>query len=469
MTYTSFYFYVFLSVTLVAYYVIPKAFRWLVLLLANFCFLWFATGDIKKIALFGLTIVISYAFSRAVEKKKSKGILILSILVSAAPLLLNRAIGFSERLQNSSIASRIIIPLGLSFYTMQMIAYLADIYMGKVEAQKNFLKYATVVSFFPQIIQGPIPRHVQIENEIMAEHKFDDREFMRGVQLIIWGLFLKFMIADKAGIVVDSVFDNFEGYRGVYILIAGVLYSLQLYTDFLGCVTLSQGMALLFGIHIVDNFMHPYFADSIKDFWRRWHISLSSWLRDYIYIPLGGNRKGLVRKNINLLITFAVSGVWHGGGIKYVFWGMMHGIYQIVEGAVPYFSKKFSGPAHVFRVVINFFLVMLAWIIFRADTLKIGLRMIYRMFTTFNPWILLDGSLYDLGLHEKEWRVLFVALLVLFFVSRKQEHGVAIREEFAKFNFAFRWLIYIAAIVTIWVFGTYGLGYNAGDFIYGGF
>ena len=147
----------------------------------------------------------------------------------------------------------------------------------------------------------------------------------------------------------------------------------------------------------------------------------------------------------------------------------MHGIYQIVEGAVPYFSKKFSGPAHVFRVVINFFLVMLAWIIFRADTLKIGLRMIYRMFTTFNPWILLDGSLYDLGLHEKEWRVLFVALLVLFFVSRKQEHGVAIREEFAKFNFAFRWLIYIAAIVTIWVFGTYGLGYNAGDFIYGGF
>jgi D-alanyl-lipoteichoic acid acyltransferase DltB (MBOAT superfamily) len=458
-----------LPVALLAYYILPKKHRWLAILLANFCFLWFATKSIEKLVLFVITIVASYGFGRLIEKKKSKVLLAIAILISSGPLLFTRLLGFVEGYITNIAAESIIIPLGLSFYSMQLIAYLVDIYKEKIEAQKNLLKYALFLSFFPQIIQGPIPRYEQLENQLLEGHAFDDRKFMRGIQLIIWGFFLKFMIADKAGIVVDTVFDGFEGYRGFFILVAGVLYSLQLYTDFLGCVTLSQGMASLFGVELVDNFNHPYFADSIKDFWRRWHISLSSWLRDYIYIPLGGNRKGALRKNINLLATFVVSGIWHGGGFKYLFWGMMHGIYQVVESLVPYFSRKFTGPAKAFRVLINFFLVMIAWIIFRADTLRIGLRMIYRMVSKFNPWILFDGSLYNLGLHEKEWKVLFVSLLVLLYVSRKQEKGVVLRDVFETYNMAFRWVIYIGAIVTIWVFGTYGLGYNANDFIYGGF
>ncbi|MBR5648327.1 MBOAT family O-acyltransferase [Pseudobutyrivibrio sp.] len=415
------------------------------------------------------TIIISYGFSMLLQNTKSKILLWAAIIISASPLIVNRIVGFCGKMEYYSVFEHLIVPLGLSFYTMQMIAYLVDIYTDKIEPQKNILKYALFISFFPQIIQGPIPRYEQLGNQLFEGHSFDDRKLMRGIQLIIWGFFLKFMIADKAGIVVDTVFDGFEGYRGLFVLIAGVLYSLQLYTDFLACVTLSQGMAMLFGIELIDNFNHPYFADSIKDFWRRWHISLSSWLRDYIYIPLGGNRKGALRKNINLLATFVVSGIWHGGGFKYLFWGMMHGIYQVVESLVPYFSRKFTGPAKAFRVLINFFLVMIAWIIFRADTLRIGLRMIYRMVSKFNPWILFDGSLYNLGLHEKEWKVLFVSLLVLLYVSRKQEKGVVLRDVFETYNMAFRWVIYIGAIVTIWVFGTYGLGYNANDFIYGGF
>lgn len=469
MTYTSFSFYVFLPIAVIIYYVIPKTYKWLALLVANFCFLYCATKSVSKIGLFVATIIISYGFSMLLQNTKSKILLWAAIIISASPLIVNRIVGFCGKMEYYSVFEHLIVPLGLSFYTMQMIAYLVDIYTDKIEPQKNILKYALFISFFPQIIQGPIPRYEQLGNQLFEGHSFDDRKLMRGIQLIIWGFFLKFMIADKAGIVVDTVFDGFEGYRGLFVLIAGVLYSLQLYTDFLACVTLSQGMAMLFGIELIDNFNHPYFADSIKDFWRRWHISLSSWLRDYIYIPLGGNRKGALRKNINLLATFVVSGIWHGGGFKYLFWGMMHGIYQVVESLVPYFSRKFTGPAKAFRVLINFFLVMIAWIIFRADTLRIGLRMIYRMVSKFNPWILFDGSLYNLGLHEKEWKVLFVSLLVLLYVSRKQEKGVVLRDVFETYNMAFRWVIYIGAIVTIWVFGTYGLGYNANDFIYGGF
>ncbi len=469
MTYTSFSFYVFLPIAVIIYYVIPKTYKWLALLVANFCFLYCATKSVSKIGLFVATIIISYGFSMLLQNTKSKILLWAAIIISASPLIVNRIVGFCGKMEYYSVFEHLIVPLGLSFYTMQMIAYLVDVYTDKIEPQKNILKYALFISFFPQIIQGPIPRYEQLGNQLFEGHSFDDRKLMRGIQLIIWGFFLKFMIADKAGIVVDTVFDGFEGYRGLFVLIAGVLYSLQLYTDFLACVTLSQGMAMLFGIELIDNFNHPYFADSIKDFWRRWHISLSSWLRDYIYIPLGGNRKGALRKNINLLATFVVSGIWHGGGFKYLFWGMMHGVYQVVESLVPYFSRKFTGPAKAFRVLINFFLVMIAWIIFRADTLRIGLRMIYRMVSKFNPWILFDGSLYNLGLHEKEWKVLFVSLLVLLYVSRKQEKGVVLRDVFETYNMAFRWVIYIGAIVTIWVFGTYGLGYNANDFIYGGF
>lgn len=469
MTYTTFNFYVFLLITLVAYYIIPKAYRWLAILLANFCFIWFATESVSKMVLFVVTIFISYAFGLLLRHNKKKSLLMGGIVISAIPLLLTRIIGFAEGKVPEGIVSKIIIPLGLSFYTMQIIAYLVDVYRGKIKPQVNVLKYALFISFFPQIIQGPIPRYDELSEQLAEGHDFDENNLISGIQLIIWGFFLKFMIADKAGIVVDKIFDDYSSYKGLYIWIAGILYSLQLYTDFLGCVTLSQGIARLFGISLTDNFKRPYFADSIKDFWRRWHISLSTWLKDYIYIPLGGNRKGTNRKYVNLLATFAVSGFWHGGGFKFIFWGLMHGVYQLVESMVPIFNKKYVGAKHLIRVLINFYFVMIAWIVFRADTLLAGLKMIYRMFRGFNPWILFDGAIYDLGLVQREWEVLLLSLLVLFWVSRKQESGVILREKFSGRGLAVRWAIYIIAILVIWVFGTYGFGYDATDFIYGGF
>ena len=469
MNYTSFYFYIFLFIAVFTYYLAPKKVRWIVLLISNFVFIWLATLSIPKLMVFITTILISYGFGLSLEKKKSRLLLALGIIISASPLLISRSIDLICASDNHSISFTIIEPLGLAFYSMQIIAYLADIYTGKISTQSNLAKYALFVSFFPQIIQGPIPRFADLSDQLVEGHSFDEDNLMRGIQLILWGFFLKFMIADKAGVIVNTIFGDVDSYLGFYIWVAGILYSLQLYSDFLACITLSQGIGQIFGIRLSDNFAHPYFAESIKDFWRRWHISLSSWLKDYIYIPLGGNRHGRLRKYFNLLITFSVSGFWHGSGFNYIIWGLLHGIYQVIEDLIPFFHKKRQGATRIIRMGINFYFVMTAWIIFRAGNLFTGLRMIARMYRNFNPWIFFDNSLYNLGLSRKELDLMLISLTVLFIVSLKQEEGLVLRDKFADCHWSIRWCIYILVIITLWVFGSYGYGYNAADFIYGGF
>ena len=251
-----------------------------------------------------------------------------------------------------------------------------------------------------------------------------------------------------------------------------------MYTDFLSCTSFAQGTAELFGIYIIDNFHHPYFATSVKDFWRRWHISLSSWLRDYIYIPLGGNRKGTIRKYINLILTFAISGIWHGAGYKFLFWGMLHGFYQVMGDIIyPLKDKLYNRCYENYQKIIlnklnmvcTFCLITIAWIIFRADRLRIGLSMLKSIFTVHNLWILTDDSLFKLGLGWKEIIILILSLIILMLVSKKQEEGIKLREKILKCNIIVRWGIYILSIIFIMVFGTYGYGFDPQAFIYGGF
>lgn len=324
--------------------------------------------------------------------------MILGIVFSAFPLLGSKCTDFFLGCIVHKQKLPWIIPIGLSFYSLQVIAYLVDIYKGRIDCQKNLLKYALFISFFPQVIQGPIPRYQQLGEQLFHGHRYDSDRFMKGIQLIIWGFFLKYMITNKASIIVDTIFDNSTTYQGWFVLVAGILYSFQLYADFQSCVTMSQGVSQLFGINLIDNFDHPYFSTSIKEFWRRWHISLSTWLRDYIYIPLGGNRGGQFSKYRNLVITFAVSGIWHGGSWKYLFWGLMHAGYQIAGDLTHGVQEKiysfFQMPpgSKLRRLVqrfLTFYFVMTAWIIFRASSLKTGARMILSMFTFRNPWIFL--------------------------------------------------------------------------------
>lgn len=464
MGYTSFGYYILVILVVVLYYLLPGKVRWISLLMGSLVFYYLATSSLVQVCFFLLSIAICYTAGIIIEKRRSRPLLFLGIVLTALPLVLIKTDGMLggpiERLAGFSW----IVPLGLSFYTLQMVAYLVDIYKGSTQAQRNPFKFALFASFFPQIIQGPIPRYGALSKELYEAKDFDLDNIIFGMQLIVWGFFLKYMIADKAAIAVNTVFDSYREYSGGYVLLAGVLYSIQLYTDFLSCTTLAQGVSQMLGIKLSDNFFHPYFAVSIKDFWRRWHMSLSSWLRDYIYIPLGGSRRGETRKYLNILITFAVSGLWHGNSFKFIFWGLLHAVYQIAERGL----DRFRLPKLI-RQIITFILAMLAWIIFRADTLGASLSMIKSMVTGFNPVVFTDGSIFELGLDEKEFAVLILSVIVLFAVSLCQEKGIAVRKYISEKNIAVRWSVYLLAIWTIWIFGTYGFGFDASEFIYGGF
>ena len=467
MAYINIPFYIFLIVVLILYYAVPAGYRWYVLLAASIGF-YIAWGGVRMLLILMLVIALSYTAARVVAEKKKKLVFAIFICAVMAPLILTKHCGGS-----ASIA-----PIGISFFSLQAVSYVADVYKDKVKVQKNLSKYALFMMFFPQIVQGPIPRYEWLGGQLYEGQRFDEYKFTKGLQLIVWGLFLKFMIADKTAVVVNTIYGNWQEYQGLYVLIVGILYSIQLYTDFLACVCMAKGMAGLFGIELSDNFNCAYRAVSVRDFWQRWHISLSTWLRDYIYIPLGGNKKGKRRKYINLLITFIVSGMWHGRGIKYVFWGLMHAFYEIVaeilnpvrNGIYKAFGiGQGSFLESVIKKTGTFFWVMLAWIIFRADGILMGIKMILNMFGCFNIWILFDDSLLTLGLDWKDWIVLLFAIMILGGVERIQTRSICIRDLILEQHIFVRWLVYIMAVMAIWVFGTYGYGFDTQDFIYGGF
>ena len=485
MSYVAAKYFIFVAITVIIYYILPLRCRWWVLLGASGYFYYEVSTEKKQLVVFLASIVISYlcglfvdGYTRQKKNLKAKMVLGIGVIASAVPLFVTKM----DDLLNGTViyksAISWIVPVGLAFYSMQIIAYLVDIYRGEIIPQKNVFKFVLFVSFFPIIIQGPISRYAQLGGQLFEGHKYNDEKIMRGIQLILWGLFLKYMIADKASVVVNMVFDNYRDYSGIYVWVAGILYSIQLYADFLSCVSMSQGVAGLFGIELIDNFNHPYFSTSIKEFWRRWHISFSQWLRDYVYISLGGNKKGKLKKYINLVITFGVSGLWHGGSWKYLFWGLMHAGYQIVGDQIHGVKdrvleqlslRKDSKTRKILEMIVTSFLVMIAWIIFRAQSLKAGIKMIISMFSAFNPWILFDNSIFTLGLSQKEFEVLAVAVLILVIVSFLQEKGIKIRDWFNRRNIFVRWIVYLCVIWSIWIFGTYGYGFNAADFIYGGF
>ena len=478
MNYICTEYYLLLFLTLILYYIIPKGKQWIALLIGSAVFYCLVSTDIMQLCLFLATIILSFLgallIERSKEGKQRLFMLWAVIILTAAPLLLFKGRDFLPAPDTGRFS--LIVPVGLSFYTLQIIAYLTDVYRKKIAAQRNLFKYALFISFFPQIIQGPIPRYEQLGDQLFGGTRFRMENIVRGSQRILWGLFLKLMIADKAAVAVNEIFDNYRMYAGAYIWIAGILYSLQLYTDFLSCTTLAQGASELFGIEIIDNFNHPYFAVSVQDFWRRWHISLSTWLKDYVYIPLGGSRAGKLRKYTNLFLTFLISGFWHGEGVKFIFWGLLHAVYQIVgsitrEGRDRLYEMllipKGTFAWKLYRTIGTFFWVMIAWIIFRAEGLRAGLHMIRSMFTVYNPWILLNGALTSIMPYQ-QWELLGAALFVLFTVSRAQEK-TEVRNWIAQQHIPIRWGLALVCIAVILVFGTYGFGYDAQAFIYGGF
>ena len=377
----------FFAIILAVYYILPHKFRWGLLLLASVVF--YASADWKMLALIGGSILVSYIAGLKIEQaeneKQKKVWMAGCIILLVAILMLFKYFGFfadvvGNMLGATSFVFNLVMPLGISYYTFKIISYLVDIYTGKIDAEKHFGYYALYVSFFPQILCGPIERADHFIPQLKYGCKFEDKLAAEGLESIIIGLFKKLAIADRLALYVGTVFDAPTAYPGLASIMAVAFYTIQIYCDFSGYSDMAIGMAQMLGIRTRENFNYPYFSRSIKEFWSRWHISLSSWLRDYIYIPLGGNRKGKMRKHLNTLAVFLVSGIWHGSSLSFVFWGALHGFWNMIST-----PKKDDDPVwkQILQVLVTILGVAFTWIFFRAKDLATAFTMIKHMILGF--------------------------------------------------------------------------------------
>lgn len=368
----------------------------------------------------------------------------------------------------------VLLPVGVSFYTFQAMGYVADVYRGQ-PAERNFVRYALFVSFFPQLVAGPIERSKDLLCQLkeLGPPRLD--RLQNGVLLMLWGYFLKVVLADRIAVVVDTVYANPAAYGGWYIVVATILFAFQIYGDFAGYSTIAMGAAEVLGVRLTDNFDAPYLSRSVGEFWRRWHVSLGSWFRDNLYIPLGGNRKGKGRRYLNLMVVFLASGLWHGADWSFVAWGGLNGLYQIAGAltkplrrrAMNVLGLRRDSLGHkVLQTLITFALVDFAWIFFRAESLSAALFVIRSMFTVHNPWVLFDGSLYRLGLDQKNFQLMVLCILLLLAVDWRKRAGVCTRRVIAGQDALARWLVFAVSVNLILLLGRWGIGYDPASFIY---
>lgn len=476
-------YFLFFFMVLVVYYLIPGKGQWICLLAASVAF--YLMADIRYILFLGCSIATTYIAARWMVgqgRKNKKWILAVVLVLNLGCLVFLKYYNYAASVFGGILAAvhlplfDFIMPLGISFYALTVTGYCIDVYRGKIEPERDFLKYALFVSFFPQIIQGPIPRYDHLAKQLVEPHRFEYKNLAHGLQLVLWGLFKKMVIADWCGVAVTTVFDG-ETYIGSQVILAMFFFTIQLYTDFSGCVDIVRGCAECFGIRLGENFARPYFATSIQDFWHRWHISLSTWLRDYVYIPLGGSRKGTIRRYLNLLLTFFVSGIWHGVGLQFVAWGLLHGIYQVVGSLLKPLRDKFidftgtnrtTVGYRILQTVLTFGMVAFAWLFFRAPSVEAAVEMLMAIPLNFHSEYLIGKRLLTIGLDAAHLVMLAAAMLVLLAVSLLQEKG-EIREMLDKQPLLIRWAVYLAGIAIVIVFGYYGPSIEPNAFIYARF
>ena len=340
------------------------------------------------------------------------------------------------------------IPVGISFYTFQAVGYMLDVYHRRINAERNLIDYMLFVSFFPQVLSGPISKGSELIPQLKQAQIFNYKKSVLGLQYLLWGMFLKLVVADRLGIYVDTVYVNYHYYSGATCFLASIFYSFQIYADFAGYSLMAVGIAKLFGYDIIKNFRQPYFSISITDFWRRWHISLSRWLKDYVYIPLGGSRCSKIKCYSNILITFLVSGVWHGANWTFVLWGFLHGLFQVIEKWMG-FNKQGKTLLIIPRVIITFLIVNLLWILFRVDSLNQFVDLLHKFLNPSHGDVLNETVSFNL---RNILIVLVVDLLCEIGILRKLLYRSVL----------IRWSIYIGLFTSILLFGVL----DSGQFIY---
>ncbi len=529
MTIVSLKFILFVAAVVLAYYIVPKKVRWLVLLSGSLVFYWLNSKWLVAVLL--VTSAVTYLFGWLLQqgndkhknylsdhpeitgeekkarkeklKKKNRRILSLGIILVLSALLFLKYFNFFgdnlNRLLSKAGAGwtiptlNLLLPLGISFYTLQAIAYMVDVYRSKIRADRNLAKFLLYMSFFPQIIQGPIPRYKQLANQLYEGHSFDYKQLCFGAQLMLWGFIKKLVIAERLAIPVNHLFGHYTEYSGLILFFAVILYGLQIYADFSGGMDIVCGVAQMLGIKLEQNFRQPYYALSIEDFWRRWHITMGSWMKDYVFYPLSLSKAftNLSRKSRKVLgqyagkrlptflamfIVYLCVGFWHGANWKYVIFGIWNGTFIMFSILLENIYAKGRKLCRIdektitwrmFRIFRTVVIVSFGRFFSRADNASVALDMFGK---TFRNWrdltFITNGSLLKTGLSNANWILLIFLILTLFYVDFKHEHGVSFREVFARQHLVFRWAIYIAAVLIVLIFGYYGPEYNAASFIY---
>ena len=370
----------------------------------------------------------------------------------------------------------IVLPVGISFYTFQALSYTMDVYRDEIYAEKNFFRYALFVSFFPQLVAGPIERSKNLLRQLAVHKRFDFDRAKEGLFIMLWGFFLKMVLADRIAIFVDSVYAEGLPYGGWYLIVATLLFAFQIYCDFAGYSTIAIGAAKIMGIELMENFRAPYLSLSVAEFWRNWHISLSSWFRDYLYLPLGGSRKGRWRKHFNKLLVFLVSGLWHGANLSFVVWGGLNGLFQIIEELIQPLRDRLASTLHIdrsslgsrlFRLLVTFILVDFTWIFFRAQSISQALDIVRSIATAANPWVLFDGSLHALCIDGANFRLMLMSIALLLAADVCKRRGIRIYSHvIARQSAIAQLLLFVFAVCFILVFGAWGTDYDAAAFIY---
>jgi alginate O-acetyltransferase complex protein AlgI len=395
MLFNSFQFLLFFPLTVLIYFILPNKYRWIFLLVASYYF-YMNWKPVYALLIFTSTF-ITWACSLLMEstsiKRKKKLYLIFSLLINFSILFLYKYFNFvNESILHLLDAFNvrwsvpnfdILLPVGISFYSFQAVGYTIDVYRGDLKAEKNLGIYALFVSFFPQLVAGPIERTSSLLPQFYEFKRFQIGNFKEGISLMIWGYFMKTVISDRLGLYVDAAYNNIDDHNGSTLLLATFFFSFQIYCDFAGYSNIAIGASKIMGYDLMTNFKRPYFALNISEFWHRWHISLSTWFRDYLYIPLGGNKVSKRRGYFNVFITFLVSGIWHGANWTFFIWGALHGFYISVQKYFKIdkiFSDEFNFSYFIFSL-INFVLVSFAWIFFRANNLSDAITVIFKIFS----------------------------------------------------------------------------------------
>ena len=473
MIFNSYAFLAFFPIVTLAYYLLPMWARrpWLLAASYYFYMCWNAQYALLIAASTLVTYLCALALGRMEAKAGRRAVLTLGLAINLGILCFFKYFGFftdtfvriAARLgvRMAIPAFDVLLPVGISFYTFQALGYMIDVYRGKLPPERSLMRYALFVSFFPQLVAGPIERSENLLRQVNEDHPLNEKAVRDGLLVMLLGFFEKLVIADRASLYVDAVYGNWQQASGLQILLATVAFAFQIYGDFGGYSHIAIGAAKVLGYDLMENFRQPYFAVSVRDFWRRWHISLSTWFRDYVYIPLGGSRVGAFRRALNVMVTFTISGLWHGAAMNYVAWGAANGALQVAESFLP---RRFNEPrgrlGRCAKALLTFIVIDATWLLFRAHALSTALHMAERMIRCAADAPMATGFTFPQAL------VLVVGLAALGALDALHERGRTLTAWLDRRPAALRMALMLLGVLLVVIFGVWGTNYDAQAFIY---